>query len=110
VCRYIGITSTFHGAFLAVEAVLGREKPDFVQFDYSIDDREAEQRILPLAAEVKAAVLTGLPFGRGRLFRAVHGQGLLKCMHTSETAARVRHSVRRFAASVDRCAGIVSIR
>jgi hypothetical protein len=56
------------------------------------------KRILPLAAEVKAAVLTALPFGRGRLFRAVHGQGLLKCMHTSETAARVRHSVRRFAA------------
>jgi aryl-alcohol dehydrogenase-like predicted oxidoreductase len=67
----------------------GARAADFVQFDYSIDDREAEQRILPLAAEVKAAVLTALPFGRGRLFRAVHGQGLLKCMHTSETAARV---------------------
>jgi aryl-alcohol dehydrogenase-like predicted oxidoreductase len=71
VCRYIGITSTFHGAFGAVQAVLGREKPDFVQIDYSIDDREAEQRILPLAGEVKAGVLTALPFGRGRLFRAV---------------------------------------
>jgi aryl-alcohol dehydrogenase-like predicted oxidoreductase len=71
VCRYIGITSTFHGAFPAVEAVLGREKPDFVQIDYSIDDREAEKRILPLAAEVKAAVLTAVPLGRGRLFRTV---------------------------------------
>jgi hypothetical protein len=60
VCRYIGITSTSHGAFAAVEAILGREKPDFVQIDYSIDDREAEQRILPLAAEVKAGVLTAL--------------------------------------------------
>ena len=37
----------------AVEAILGREKPDSVQIDYSIDDREAEQRILPLAAEVR---------------------------------------------------------
>jgi aryl-alcohol dehydrogenase-like predicted oxidoreductase len=74
VCRYIGITSTFHGAFPAVEAVLGREKPDFVQIDYSIDDREAEKRILPLAAEVRAAVLTAVPFGRGRLFRAVRGR------------------------------------
>jgi aryl-alcohol dehydrogenase-like predicted oxidoreductase len=74
VCRYIGITSTFHGALPAIEAVLGREKPDFVQVDYSIDDREAEKRILPLAAEVKAGVLTALPFGRGRLFRAVHGR------------------------------------
>ena len=76
VCRYIGITSTSHGAFAAVEAILGREKPDFVQIDYSIDDREAEQRILPLAAEVKAGVLTALPFGRGRLFRAVRDSSL----------------------------------
>jgi len=74
VCRYTGITSTFHGDFDAIEAVLGREKPDFVQIDYSIDDREAEKRILPLAAEVQAGVLTALPFGRGRLFRAVRGK------------------------------------
>jgi aryl-alcohol dehydrogenase-like predicted oxidoreductase len=76
VCRFIGITSTSHSAFAAVEAVLSREKPDFVQVDYSIDDREAEQRILPRAAEVKAGVLTALPFGRGRLFRAVHDRPL----------------------------------
>jgi aryl-alcohol dehydrogenase-like predicted oxidoreductase len=73
-CRYIGITSTFRGDFAAVEAVLGRERPDFVQIDYSLDDREAEKRILPLAAEVKAGVLTALPFGHGRLFRAVRGR------------------------------------
>ena len=76
VCRYIGITSTSHSAFAAVEAILGREKPDFVQIDYSIDDREAEKRILPLAAEVKAGVLTAVPFGRGRLFRAVRERPL----------------------------------
>ena len=73
VTRYIGITSTRHADFAAIESVLAREKPDFVQIDYSIDDREAEKRILPLAAEVKAGVLTALPFGRARLFRAVKG-------------------------------------
>jgi aryl-alcohol dehydrogenase-like predicted oxidoreductase len=73
-CRYFGITSTFHGDFTAVEAVLKREKPDFVQVDYSLDDRVAEKRILPLAAEVKAGVLTALPFGRARLFRAARGK------------------------------------
>lgn len=73
-CRYIGITSTYHRSFPALEAVLTREQPDFVQVDYSLDNREAEKRILPRAAEVKAAVLTALPFGRGRLFRAVHGK------------------------------------
>jgi aryl-alcohol dehydrogenase-like predicted oxidoreductase len=73
IARYIGITSTRHADFAAVESVLARERPDFVQIDYSIDDREAEKRILPLAAEVKAGVLTALPFGRARLFRAVKG-------------------------------------
>jgi predicted aldo/keto reductase-like oxidoreductase len=56
--------------------VLAREKPDFVQIDYSLDDREVEKRILPLAAEVKAGVLTALPFGRARLFRAVRGKDI----------------------------------
>ncbi len=73
-CRYIGITSTYHDDFAAIEAVLGREKPDFVQVDYSLDVRTVEKRILPLAAEVKAAVLTALPFGRARLFQAVRGK------------------------------------
>ena len=74
ICRYIGITSTYHSDFDAVAAVLGAEKPDFVQIDYSIDDRTVEGRILPLAADVGAGVLTALPFGRGRLFRAVRGK------------------------------------
>jgi aryl-alcohol dehydrogenase-like predicted oxidoreductase len=76
VCRYVGITSTFHGDFAAVEAVLRREKPDFVQVDYSLNDREVEKRILPLAAEVNAGVLTALPFGRGRLFGSVRSTAI----------------------------------
>jgi aryl-alcohol dehydrogenase-like predicted oxidoreductase len=69
--RYIGITTTYRGAFEAAEAILKREKPDFVEIDYSLEDREAERRVIPAAAEVGAAVLTALPFGRGRLFRSV---------------------------------------
>jgi aryl-alcohol dehydrogenase-like predicted oxidoreductase len=75
-CRYVGITSTFRRDYPAVEAVLQREKPDFVQIDYSIDNRGAEKSILPLAADVRAAVLTALPYGNGRLFHAVHGKEL----------------------------------
>ncbi len=81
VCRYIGITSTRREQYAAIEAVLLREKPDFVQIDYSLDDREAEKRILPAAAEVKAGVLTALPFGRARLFRAVRGKELPDWAH-----------------------------
>lgn len=75
-CRYVGITSTFHRDYPAVETVLEREKPDFVQIDYSIDNRGAEKTILPLASEIRAGVLTALPYGNGRLFRAVHGKQL----------------------------------
>jgi aryl-alcohol dehydrogenase-like predicted oxidoreductase len=81
VCRYLGITSTRHADFAAIEAVLLREKPDFVQIDYSLDNREAEKRILPAAADVKAAVLTALPFGRGRLFHAVRGKDIPDWAH-----------------------------
>jgi aryl-alcohol dehydrogenase-like predicted oxidoreductase len=76
VCRYVGITSTFHRDYPAVEAVLRREKPDFVQVDDSLNNRGAEKTILPLAAEVKAGVLTAMPYGNGSLFRAVRGKQL----------------------------------
>jgi aryl-alcohol dehydrogenase-like predicted oxidoreductase len=75
-CRYIGITSTYHQDFGAVESVLKNEKPDFVQIDYSIDNRLAEERILPVAAEMRVAVLTAIPLGRARLFPAVRGKAI----------------------------------
>ena len=75
-CRYVGITSTFHRDFDAIAAVLKNEKADFVQIDYSIDNRLAEERILPLAKDVGAAVLTALPLGRARLFSAVRGKAI----------------------------------
>ena len=75
-CRYYGVTSTYEGDYPAVEAVLKRERPDFIEIDYSVDNREVEGRLLPLAAETGAAVLIALPFGRARLFRAVRGKSL----------------------------------
>jgi aryl-alcohol dehydrogenase-like predicted oxidoreductase len=75
-CRYIGVTSTYPGAYDAMEAIIRREKPDFVQVDYSMDNRAAEKRIIPAAAEAGAAVLTALPLGRTSLFRAVKGKTL----------------------------------
>jgi aryl-alcohol dehydrogenase-like predicted oxidoreductase len=75
-CRYYGVTSTYEPDYPAVEAALKREKPDFIEIEYSLDNREAEARLLPLAAETAAAVLIALPFGRGRLFRAVRGKPL----------------------------------
>jgi len=75
-CRYVGITSTFSADYNAMEAIIRREKPDFVQVDYSMDNRAAEKRILPAAADAGAAVLTAMPFGKTSLFRAVKGKSL----------------------------------
>ena len=49
--RYIGITHYESGAFPDVEKILRREKLDFLQINYSLMEREAEKRILPLAQE-----------------------------------------------------------
>jgi aryl-alcohol dehydrogenase-like predicted oxidoreductase len=75
-CRYVGITSTSSADYNAMEAIIRREKPDFVQVDYAMDNRAAEKRILPAAADAGAAVLTAMPFGRTSLFRAVKGKTL----------------------------------
>jgi len=75
-CRYVGVTSTFPRDFAAMEAVIKREKPDFVELNYSLGDREVEARLLPACAETGSAVLTALPFGRNSLFRAVGDKAL----------------------------------
>jgi aryl-alcohol dehydrogenase-like predicted oxidoreductase len=75
-CRYVGVTSTFSDDYDAMEAVIRREKPDFVQVDYSMDNRAAEKRIIPAAADAGAAVLTALPLGRNSLFHVVKGKDL----------------------------------
>jgi aryl-alcohol dehydrogenase-like predicted oxidoreductase len=75
-CRYIGVTSTYPQDYDAMEAIIRREKPDFVQVEYSIENRSAEKRIIPAAAAAGAAVLTALPLGRASLFRSVKGKSL----------------------------------
>jgi aryl-alcohol dehydrogenase-like predicted oxidoreductase len=75
-CRYTGITTTYKGAYAAAESILKRGKPDFLEIDYAIDNRDAEERLLPAAADVGAAVLVALPFGRGKLFRKALGSTL----------------------------------
>lgn len=76
ICRYVGMTSSFVRDYDAVATTLQREKPDFFQINYSLADREAEAKLLPIAQDVGAAVLINLPFGRGRLFKAVQGRAL----------------------------------
>ena len=74
--RYIGITTSHGRRHRELEQVLARERFDFVQFTYNVLDREAEQRLLPLAAERGIAVIVNRPFQGGRLFSRARGRPL----------------------------------
>ncbi len=74
--RYAGITHYTASAFGEVEAVLRAEKLDFLQINYSLDDREVEKRLLPLAAERGVAVIVNQPFGGGGLLRRLRDKPL----------------------------------
>lgn len=74
--RYSGVTHYTVGSQTELESVIRREPVDFVQFNYSIVTRQAEQRLLPAAAERKVAVLINRPFEDGALFSRVRGKPL----------------------------------
>lgn len=74
--RYTGITTSHGRRHRKLEQVLIKEPFDFVQFTYNIVDREAERRLLPLAAKRGLAVLINRPFRRGALFQYVKGKPL----------------------------------
>ena len=74
--RYIGITTSFDRQYGDFEQTIKKEKLDFIQVDYALDNRNAGERILPAALDNGAAVMINLPFGRSRLFKAVEGKSL----------------------------------
>jgi aryl-alcohol dehydrogenase-like predicted oxidoreductase len=74
--RYIGITTSFDNQYGEFEQTMKNETLDFIQVDYALDNRDAGQRIIPLALDRGMAVMINLPFGRGRLFNAVQGKKL----------------------------------
>lgn|SRR5256885_3201404 len=74
--RYLGITHYTASAFADLEAVMRSEPLDFVQLNYSVGDRAAERRLLPLAAERDIAVIANYPLASGSALRAVNGRPL----------------------------------
>lgn len=72
--RYIGVTVAETALYPQLEAFLQREQPDFVQVNYSITERDSEQRLLPLAADRGLAVLINRPFMNGAYFDRLEGQ------------------------------------
>ena len=71
--RYIGVTVSQYGLYEQLEAFLQRETPDFIQVNYSITERRAEERLLPLAADMGLGVLINRPFMNGSYFDRLAG-------------------------------------
>ena len=69
--NYIGISHFRSSAFSQIEKIITEEKIDFAQFNYSLKEREAEKRLLPLCKEKGVATMINRPFMRGKLFKAV---------------------------------------
>jgi len=72
--RYVGMTTSSDNQYGEFEQVMKKETLDFIQVDYALDNRDAGDRIIPLAPDRGMAVMINLPFGRGRLFNAVQGK------------------------------------
>lgn len=74
--RYVGVTHYRTDAFEALERLVREQELDFVQLNYSIAVREAENRLLPLAADRGVATLINRPFERGSLFKMIRAKEL----------------------------------
>ena len=74
--RYLGITTTFENQYAEMVATMRAQQLDFIGTNYAIDDRFAEQTILPLARDKGIAVLCYAPFGRSRLWARVKDRPL----------------------------------
>ena len=74
--RYIGITHYTASAYLEVERWLSTGPYDFLQINYSLAEREAENRLLGLAKDKGVAVIANRPFAEGALFRRTKGKPL----------------------------------
>ncbi|MCH7565719.1 MAG: aldo/keto reductase [Gemmatimonadetes bacterium] len=69
--RYMGITTTSERQYPALADVIRNEPLDFIGIDYAVDNRIAEEVILPLAQEHRVGVLVYLPFGRSRMWQRI---------------------------------------
>ena len=92
--RYIGVTVAEARLYDELEAFLKREKPDFVQMNYSITERATEERLLPLAADRGAAVLINRPFMNGTYFAKLEGKPLPDWAASFECATWAQFSLK----------------
>ncbi|WP_207061863.1 aldo/keto reductase [Motiliproteus sp. SC1-56] len=73
--RYLGVTTSHGRRHRELETIMAREPLDFVQLTYNLTHREAERRLLPLAAEKGIAVIANRPYDGGRLISRLKNRG-----------------------------------
>jgi aryl-alcohol dehydrogenase-like predicted oxidoreductase len=74
--KYFGVTHYTTSSYPDLISIIEREKPDFVQFNYSVTTRGAEKKLLPLCADKGVAVIVNRAFEDGRLFDQVRDKPL----------------------------------
>jgi diketogulonate reductase-like aldo/keto reductase len=74
--RYIGVTAARAEVYDRLESFLAREKPDFVEINYSVTERESEKRFLPMLAARGIATLISRPFMNGAYFEGLENEPL----------------------------------
>lgn len=74
--RYVGISTSEGRRHAELERIMRTQAIDFVQLTYNLLDREAEQRLLPLAQERRIAVIVNRPFRQGELLEQLRGHPL----------------------------------
>lgn len=74
--RYWGLTHYTDSSHDKLEKIIKQERPDFVQFNYSIQSRHAEKSLLNTCQKHQTATIINQPFESGSLFRKVKGKSL----------------------------------
>jgi diketogulonate reductase-like aldo/keto reductase len=74
--RYLGVTHYTAGAHAELERVIRRERPDFLQINFSLAEPEAGARLLPAARDLGVAVLVNRPFTQGTMIDRTAGRPL----------------------------------
>jgi diketogulonate reductase-like aldo/keto reductase len=98
--RYIGVTAAQAALYGQLETFLTRERPDFVEINYSVTERDAERRLLPLCADRGIAVLVSRPFMNGAYFERLENEPLPEWAAEFECASWAQFSLQYILANL----------